>query len=156
MLAAVLGGLGYAGSVFAVGFALGTVRVLVLAPWLGAFAAVALELPVILLASWYLAGVLVRRAAVPATVPARALMGATALVALLVAEALLAVLAFGRTFGAHLAAYGTPAGALGLAGQFAFAALPTVRGLRGHRPPAPGPTRPAPSRRAHGGTPRRR
>jgi len=57
----------------------------------------------------------------------RLAMGGVALVLLLGAELGLSVLAFGRTIAEHLASYGSPAGALGLAGQVAFALFPLLR-----------------------------
>lgn len=51
--------------VFAIAFALGTLRMFVLLPWLGATRAVLLELPVLLAVSWAVAGWCVGRFAVP-------------------------------------------------------------------------------------------
>ncbi|MXO70782.1 hypothetical protein [Alteraurantiacibacter buctensis] len=51
--------------VFALGFTLGTVRTLWLEPALGPLAAVALELPVMLAASWWWAGRVLARHPVP-------------------------------------------------------------------------------------------
>ncbi|MBD3765451.1 MAG: hypothetical protein IE927_12185, partial [Rhodobacterales bacterium] len=48
--------LAYAGSAFALGCVLGVLRLTLVAPRLGEVAAVALELPVMLAASWGLAG----------------------------------------------------------------------------------------------------
>ncbi|TIX75996.1 MAG: hypothetical protein E5V21_21505, partial [Mesorhizobium sp.] len=50
----------YFASVFAVGFALGTIRMLVLVPQLDELGAVAVELPVILTAAWIICGWLLR------------------------------------------------------------------------------------------------
>jgi hypothetical protein len=67
-------------------------------------------------------------------------MGGVALVLLLGAELGLSVLAFGRTIAEHLASYGSPAGALGLAGQVAFALFPLLRRTGGRAaPPAASP-----------------
>ena len=49
-------GVAYAVTVFAIGFLLGTARVLLLAPRVGSTVAVLVETPVILAASWYVAG----------------------------------------------------------------------------------------------------
>ena len=54
MFNAVKAGIVYFLAVFAIGFLLGTIRILWITPWLGDGAAVLLELPVILTASWLL------------------------------------------------------------------------------------------------------
>lgn len=110
--------------VFAIGFTLGTLRALLLAPRLGEVGALVIELPIILAASWIVAGRLVARFKVPAA--QRLVMGAFAFTLLILAEAVLSVFLFGRSFADHLAHFRTPAGALGLAGQVVFAALPAL------------------------------
>jgi hypothetical protein len=112
--------------VFLVGFALGTVRVLMLVPRMGAVRAVLLETPVILTASWTICGWLLRRFRVPAFAGARLAMGGVAFVLLMLAEALLS-LATGLGPAAYFASLGTSEGALGLAAQSAFALFPLVR-----------------------------
>lgn len=116
--------LAYALPVFAAGFVLGTLRVLWLAPMVGPFTAVAMELPVILAVSWFTAGRVLRRWPMPAA--ARLATGALAFVILLACEAALS-LAFGRTLRAFAADLATPPGALGLAGQIVFALIPRLR-----------------------------
>lgn len=127
MRRAVTAGVVYFLLVFAVGFVLGTVRVVVVVPRIGELAAVVLELPVMLAVSWVLAGVLVARFDVPATRPARVAMGGVGFALLMVAEAALAVAVFGRPLAAHLAHYGTWPGVIGLAGQVGFGLMPLVR-----------------------------
>jgi len=114
-------------AVFAAGFVLGTLRVLVLLPRMGELAAVAVELPVMLMLSWVIAGILIRRCDVSARAGARLAMGGLALALLLLAEATLGVLGFGQSLEQHLAHYLTPAGALGLAGQGVFGLIPWLR-----------------------------
>jgi hypothetical protein len=58
---AVLAGLAYWGVMFGVGFLLGTVRVLLVAPSLGETPAVSIELPVMLAVCWFMARTLVQR-----------------------------------------------------------------------------------------------
>lgn len=122
--------LAYFAVAFACGFVLGAVREIVVAPRLGAVAAVALEVPIMLAISWVAAGVLVRRFAVPARIPARLLMGGFAFVLLQLAEIALAA-GFGTPPGAYVAGFATAKGALGLAAQGAFALLPLAVARRG-------------------------
>lgn len=118
-------GLVYFATVFAVGFLLGTVRTLLVLPHVGPVWAVALELPLILAASWLLCGWTLRRFRVAAGRP-RLLMGTVALGLLLLAELTLAI-ALGEGPRAFVTGLVTPAGALGLAGQLAFALFPALR-----------------------------
>ncbi|MCG6117870.1 MAG: hypothetical protein MEQ07_06715 [Aquimonas sp.] len=113
--------------VFALGFVLGVLRTLLLAPWLGELAAVAVELPVILAASWWWCGWLLRRSDERSLrgSGARALaMGAIALGLLLAAELGLSMILAGRSAGEHLALYALPAHQLGLAAQCLFGLMP--------------------------------
>jgi hypothetical protein len=126
MSSVVKGGAAYFALVFAAGFALGIARVLVLAPRLGALAAVALELPVILAASWIACGWVLRRFSVPTHAGRRLSMGGVAFLLLMAAELTLA-LASGRTPREYLASFATAEGALGLAGQVLFALFPILR-----------------------------
>ena len=116
-------GLRYFAGVFAIAFALGTIRTLWLAPAIGAVAAVAIEVPIIWAVSWWWARRLLARQ--PLGLAGRAVMGGTAFGWLMLAEFALA-LAFGRAPGAFLAAFFTPAGLIGLVGQVGFAALPLL------------------------------
>ncbi len=132
--AALRAGLAYAALVFAAGFALGAIRVMLLTPAAGELAAVALELPLILALSWLACGALLRRITVAPRTGPRLLMGAAALTALLAAEAALSALAFGRGLAEWSASLARPAGTLGLAGQGAFALFPWLRLRLGIRP----------------------
>lgn len=117
----------YFALIFAAGFALGTLRVLLIAPRLGETAAVALEIPVMLGLCWLAAGAALARLPVaPRRLP-RLAMGGTALALLLAAELGLSLFAFGRDLAGHLGHYATWPGALGLAGQLAAAGLPALR-----------------------------
>lgn len=116
-------GLRYFAGVFAVGFVLGTIRTLWLVPAIGEMAAVGVELPVMIGASWWWC-----RRLLAGQTPAmaeRAVMGGSAFILLMLAEFGLA-LAFGRAPGAYWASLFTAAGLLGLAGQLIFAALPLL------------------------------
>jgi hypothetical protein len=65
----------YAIIVFLIGFILGAIRVLLVAPRLGETLAVIIEAPIMLSASWFVSRWCVDRLDVAATVPARSLMG---------------------------------------------------------------------------------
>ena len=115
--------LAYWAAIFVLGFALGTVRTLWLAPALGDMMAVAAEVPVMLAASWLVAARLLARWRLESGSAALA-MGLIAFVLLLAAEAVLAALLAGPGIGQWLAGLARPAGAVGLAGQIAFALIP--------------------------------
>ena len=119
--------LGYFAVTFAVAFGLGAVRQTLVAPRLGALAAVAIEVPVLLAVSWVVARWAVRRFAVPDRAAARLVMGGLAFALLQATEFALAA-AFGTPPSAYAAAILTPPGALGLAAQVAFALLPLTVG----------------------------
>lgn len=113
-------------TVFAIGFILGTLRVLVVIPRIGEVAAVLLEVPVMLALAWPICGVLLRRCGVSAGA-ARVVMGGVAFSVLMMAEWGLAVLLFGQTSSQHWATYRTLPGQIGLLGQILFALLPILR-----------------------------
>ena len=119
-------GIQYFVMVFTVGFLLGTVRAMAVAPRIGEFAAVLLELPVMLAASWWICGWLIQRHGVPARWPARAAMGGVAFTLLMLAEWALALGPLGRSAADQWSAYATGPGALGLAGQLLFGAFPLL------------------------------
>lgn len=134
MSAALKAGTIYFAIVFVIGFVLGAVRVLLLLPVVGEMGAVFLELPFILFASWIAARWSAGRFAVPAVLPARAVMGIVAFALLMLAELLVSSLIFGRSWDDTLPAYQTPPGILGLSAQVGFALLPGVQAalLRRH------------------------
>jgi hypothetical protein len=117
--------LAYFAAIFALGFVLGTMRTLWLAPRLGETGAVLAELPVMLAASWWCARRIVARAALPGRGAALAL-GGLAFALLLAAELALALLLFGETAAAWLASLARLPGALGLAGQMLFGLMPAL------------------------------
>ena len=120
----------YWGIVFALGFVLGTIRTLWLAPKVGVLPATAIELPVMLAASWWVAGVLMRRFGINTNGAALA-MGALALALLMLAECTLAVVLVGQTPADWLANLHQPHALLGLAGQVVFALMPWLIARRG-------------------------
>jgi hypothetical protein len=127
MIRPTLAGMAYFGIVFAAGFALGTIRILVVAPAIGALGGVLLETPLILAASWVACGWLIRGRAWMSGLAARLWMGAVAFLLLIAAETVLGVYGFGRGLTEQAQALARPAGLLGLAGQILFAIIPLVR-----------------------------
>ncbi len=123
---AAFAGLVYFAIVFAIGFVLGSIRVLLVSPYLGELGAVLLELPVMLGACWLAAGRLVRRLN-PQSTSAALVMGAAAFSCLMIAEFSLAALAFDRSLTDQVSRWGTLEGALGLGGQVLFALLPWMQ-----------------------------
>lgn len=116
--------------VMALGLVLGTLRVLWLVPRVGEVAAVALELPVMLAASWLAARRITLLYGIRAA-PEALVMGAAAFVLVLLAEL---ALAWGLSAQVPLAwarSLTTPPGALGLAGQALFALMPLLARRQG-------------------------
>ncbi len=117
----------YFAIVFAAGFVLGTVRVLLLAPRVGEPVAVLLELPLMLAVSWMACGWVLRRFQVPPRTPPRLAMGAIAFALLMLAEVILSVAVFGSSMSDYLQDLTTMHGLVGLGGQLLFALIPLVR-----------------------------
>ena len=124
---ALIAGAYYFQIVFAIGFVLGVLRGFMVAPAIGEFSAVAIELPILLAASWLVARRLIGRYKVPAQLQERLMMGGFAFTLLVLVEAALSIFGFGRTLAQHIAHYREPAGLLGLAGQIAFALVPALQ-----------------------------
>lgn len=113
--------------VFAAGFALGTVRQLLLVPRIGVMWAELLEAPFMLAAIWAAARWTVGRFAVPDKVGVRAAMGLMALALLLSAE-IAGVLALrGLTLAEYVANREPVSGTVYLALLLVFAAMPWLR-----------------------------
>lgn len=109
--------------VFALGFLLGTIRVLWLVPQVGLTPATLMELPVMLTASWFAAGWLLQRFAIVHERDALA-MGVIAFALLMAAECALAMMLAGQTPMQWLTDLRQPHALLGLAGQVVFALIP--------------------------------
>lgn len=120
--AAIKAGAAYGMIGFGFGFAFGVVRTMLVAPAIGAFAAVAIETPLMLATCAPLARWCLRRWAICAPTAALA-MGLVAFTALMACEVLLG-LALGQGPQAIRAAVAQPEGLLGLTGQIIFALLP--------------------------------
>jgi hypothetical protein len=119
----------YFGLIFALGFVLGTVRTVWLAPAIGATGAVLIELPIMLGASWLIARRLVT---VPKVrTPLWALgTGALAFALLIAAEALLAITLAGQSLATWAGDPLRTPGWIGLAGQALFGLMPWLAALR--------------------------
>lgn len=121
----------YFAVVFGIGFALGTVRVLITGPRLGETAAVLLEVPVIVTASWFVAKWCVTRFAVPSGAVERLTMGFVAFCLTMLAELAMSILLFNHTVSEHFATYSHLPGLVGLMAQLLFALLPYAQGRVG-------------------------
>lgn len=117
------GAIAYWAAVFALGFVLGAVRTLWLAPAMGLTLATLAELPIMLVASWWAAGWAMRWSGI-ASMAAALAMGATAFVLLMAAEIALAGILAGQSPGAWLHGFRALHAQLGLAGQILFALMP--------------------------------
>ncbi len=120
-------GLLYFAGVFALGFLLGGVRMMLLEPTVGDLLAVIIESPIILALSWLLCRRAIDRFQVAALVSARLLMGGVALTILLLAEYSLATLMFAESPADFLGNWLTAAGLVGLGGQIVFALFPLLQ-----------------------------
>jgi len=112
---------------FGMGFALGIMRTVFVAPVLGETFAVALELPIILVFAWFICRWLTRQFLVPARLSARALMGIFAFALLMMGEVAISILLAGRSLAEHVLLYLEASHILGLAGQIAFALFPVLQ-----------------------------
>lgn len=117
-------GAAYFGAVFALGFVLGTVRTLWLAPALGERWAELLEMPFMLAACALAARWVVRRFALPAAVRPRLAAGGVALALLVAAELGVVLFVRGEPLGGYLARRDPVSGAVYLASLLLFALFP--------------------------------
>jgi hypothetical protein len=117
----------YFGVAFAAGFLLGVIRTLLIVPMTGPLTAVALELPLMLVASWIACGWALRHFGVANDFGARLVMGLASFALLMAAELLVSSLIAGRSLAEHVALYRTAPVLLGLCGQLAYAAFPLIR-----------------------------
>jgi hypothetical protein len=127
MKAALKAGAAYFAVVYLIGFLLGTIRVLLLAPRLGDTAAVLFESPIILAASWVVSHWSADTFVVRAKAAPRLVMGGSAFVLLIVGELAVSILAFGRSWEETAATYRSLPGLVGLLGQVAFALFPLAQ-----------------------------
>lgn len=121
----------YFSAVFAFAFAMGVTRTFVIAPRIGATAAVLLEVPILLAASWVIARRLLRDRDL--ALPQRIAVGTIAFLLTMASEVVLSALIQGQSAGEWAATVATPIGLVGLAGQLGFAAIPALMGKRPRR-----------------------
>ena len=121
----------YFALIFGLGFVLGAIRVLLIAPLIGPVAAVFLEAPIMLAASWAAARWTAAILKVRPRGRERLIMGAGAFALIMAAEPALAVLVFKQTPAAYLAALGRPEGLIGLGMQALFGVIPYLQRAKG-------------------------
>ena len=117
----------YFAGMFGLGFVLGTLRVLVITPRFGEWAATLAELPLMLGVSWLYCSWLLQRFSVSARAAERLAMGAFAFALLMVAEVLLGVGLFDRGPAEQVREMTSGPGLAGLIGQLAFACFPMIQ-----------------------------
>lgn len=115
-------------ALFSLGFVLGTIRVLVVAPRIGVLGATLLEVPLMLAAAFILCRWTVRRWQVSPALGARWVMVLWFLLLLALFETLLGIALFGRTLTEIWVGLGTVAGLIGLTAQVIAALLPVLVG----------------------------
>lgn len=134
MKIAIAKGVLYFAAVFAFAFVMGVFRTLVVAPRIGATAAVCIEIPLILITSWIVARRLLRDRSY--TLGQRMIIGALAFILTMASEAALSVMLRGEAVSVWAASLFTPLGLLGLAGQIGFAIIPVFAGRTRGKPAA--------------------
>jgi hypothetical protein len=115
-------------ALFALGFVLGTIRVLFVGPQIGDLGATLLEVPLMLTAAFFLCRWAVGRWQVSPALATRWAIMLWFLVLLLLFETLLGIALFGRTLAETWAGLATPAGLVGLTAQIIAALLPLLIG----------------------------
>lgn len=118
---------------FTLGFVLGTIRVLFVAPRIGVMGATLIEVPLMLIAAFFMCRWAVERWQVPPTLSVRGVMALWFLVLLALFETLVGVALFGRTLAGTWAGLATPAGLIGLTAQAIAALMPLVVGRNGRQ-----------------------
>ena len=115
-------------ALFALGFVLGTIRVIIVIPRVGELAATIAEVPVMLAAAYFACRWAIRRWQVPPAIAIRAAMVPWFLALLFAFEALLGVTLFGRSVAEQWTALASPAGLVGISAQTIAALLPLFVG----------------------------
>jgi hypothetical protein len=117
-------------TLFTLGFFLGVIRVTIIAPRIGEFAATLAEVPVMLTAAFFLCRWAIRRWRVPRRTTTRRAMVGWFLILLVLFETLLGRLVFGLRLADQWDALTTPAGLVGLCAQISAALFPVFVGER--------------------------
>lgn len=130
MKRALIAGTAFFLALFALGFVLGTIRVVFVAPRFGQLAATFAEVPLMVIAAFFACRWAVRHWQVPRTVAIRWAMVLWFLALLFTFETLLGAALFGRTGADQWAALATPAGLLGVSAQIISALFPVFIGRR--------------------------
>lgn len=117
-------------ALFSLGFVLGTIRVLFIAPRFGPLAGTIAEVPIMLIAAFWTCRWTIRRWRVSSAITTRLAMTIWFLVLLFAFETILGAALFGRSMNEQWAALATSAGLIGLAAQVIAALLPTTIGKR--------------------------
>ena len=117
-------------ALFALGFVLGTIRVVFVAPRFGQLAATFAEAPLMVIAAVFVCRWAVRHWQVPRMIAIRWTMVVWFMTLLFTFETVLAAALFGRTAAGQWAALTTPAGLLGVSVQIITALLPVLVGRR--------------------------
>jgi hypothetical protein len=112
---------------FAVGFALGVVRVLLVVPHVGELYAVLLEVPLMVFISWQVSRWVLRRYFKGNDLQNYLIIGVSALLFLIIVEYLLAVTVFHRSTSEFILGLQSLPGAIGLTGQIIFGAIPVMQ-----------------------------
>lgn len=115
-------------ALFALGFLLGTIRVIYVAPRVGELAATITEVPVMLAAAYFACRWAIRRWQVSPVIAVRLAMVPWFLALLFAFEALLGATLFGRSVAEQWTCLGSPAGLVGISAQIIAAIMPLFVG----------------------------
>ncbi len=126
MIRALLAATVYFLLVFAAGFALGAVRVILVVPRLGVFAATLIEIPLMLAVAFLACRLVLDHWQVPPLPVLRWTMATWFVAMLTLCEYQLGILLFDRSAGQQWALLASPAGLAGLGAQLLAALLPVI------------------------------
>ena len=115
-------------ALFALGFVLGTIRVIFVVPHIGELAATIAEVPVMLVAAYFACRWVILRWQVSPAIAIRLAMVPWFLALLFAFEALLGAVLFVRSVAEQWTALGSPAGLVGISAQIVAALLPLFVG----------------------------